>query len=199
MDISAFPLIVAVKCHLPGCRLKSVYGVFSCIDLSVLCAPKGSFMVFWSLLLLRLFLPCTDSLCHVFPHAFIGSLCSEFWSTWNELSRLLWSGDFVFKIPVSSPNCSWDFCAAVVVAIIIIIDLAALLVPSARGWGISLLNSSEKFCWVLSALNIVYLLDTLREAEWMPPHLVAYYHHPGPVSFIWFSPLPPPRLFVNPY
>lgn len=77
------------KCPLPGCQLclKSVYGVVSHTDLSVVCAQKGSFTAPRSLVLLRRAFPAPPQvqkfMPHFFPCAFTDSFCSEFWAPWN--------------------------------------------------------------------------------------------------------------------
>ena len=96
---------------------------------------------------------------HFFPCAFIDSLCSEFWSRWN-LSLCGCEMDCPFYCVQDSRFFTRLFlnflCCfiATAVAIITIIKLGAILVPSTRGWGISLSSSSEKLCWVFDCCYI---------------------------------------------
>lgn len=144
------------KCPLRGCQLclKSVYGVVSRTDLSVVCAQKGSFMASRSLVLLRRACPPPPQvqkfMPHFFPCAFIDSLCSEFWSPWNlplcssEMDCPCYCAqDSRF---FTGPCLNFPCCfTATVVAIITVMNLGAILVPSTRGWGISL-SSFQKDC-----------------------------------------------------
>lgn len=130
------------KCPLPGCQLclKSVYGVVSHTDLSVVCAQKGSFTAPRSLVLLRRAFPAPPprfrSLCHIFFLVLLQILSVQN----SELPE-------IYRCAMDCPcRCAQDsrfftrlclnfLCSftATVVAVITITNLGAIPVPSTRG------------------------------------------------------------------
>lgn len=141
VDISAFPVINVVSVvSQPDICVWNLF-VVSFPTLHVLERASFTVLSLW-FCLERLFPSLVQTICATsFPHAFIDSLCPEFWSIWHLLLCVLGG-----RMPIYGVQDSHLFsklflkflCCFIADITSSILNFGAILMPSTWGWGTNL-------------------------------------------------------------